>query len=107
MTKPIPAWSANLSVNMPKDERLLLGRLAMQRGAKSVGEFVKKLLLLGMEREDQQSAAQLREIRRRYYGAALILIFGLTLCNHEVMRRPARRVRETDDVTIQRFNDLT
>jgi hypothetical protein len=102
MTKPIPAWSTNLTVNIPQDERNLLGRLAVARGARSVSAFVKRLLLLGLQQECQASAEQLREIRRRYYGresaaAVLLVLFCCTLFCHDSLRG-FRRARGRDDV---------
>jgi len=79
MTKSIPEWSSNLSVNVPKDERKLLGRLAAQRGARSLAQYVKELIAIGLAAQCQASAAELREIRRRYYGATLALLFIASL----------------------------
>ena len=104
MTHDIPAWSANLSVNIPRDERDLLGRLATERGERSVGAFVKRLVLLGLDSEDAAGAAKVRAIRARYYAVVLLGIFSASLMNHEVLRRPIRRVRETEIVwdTVKR-----
>lgn len=111
MTNPIPAWSANVSFNVPKDERALLGRLAYKAGAKSVGAFIKQLVALGLELSDRKAAAQLRQIRARYYrpaqAAALLVLFaGITV--HAMLeqkggdlRRSANRVRTVRTVRVR------
>ena len=95
-TSPIPTWSANLAVNIPKDERALLGRLAARLGKRSVGELVRGYIAQGVEKDDAKSAADLRQIRRQYYGAALLFVFGLgfavSLADHHGFERACRRV---------------
>lgn len=99
-TNPIPAWSTNLSVNMPQDERDLLGRMAAEAKARSLAQFIKELIAHGVAARCARSARELAEIRRRYYGAALLLLFSGALAvawvNHEeqslrACRRCSRR----------------
>jgi hypothetical protein len=94
-TDPIPAWSTNLSVNVPKDERELLGRLAASEGCRSLAQFVKGLIALGVAQKCQASAAELREIRRRYYGSILLLTFlgalAASWADHNSLERGCRR----------------
>lgn len=76
MTNAIGTGTVNLVINVPADERSALGRAAFKRRAKSVGAFVRKLLLAGAELECPELAAQLKKIRFQYYGsAALLLMF--------------------------------
>jgi hypothetical protein len=74
-THPIGSGTANLSINVPIDERTLWGRLgflAVERGeAKSVSDFERKVLAKGLEAIDPAAAARLREIRSRYYAGTL------------------------------------
>ncbi len=74
-TDQIPGWSTNICYNAPKDERELLERVRKQLGARSLGQLLKSLIARGMEQTCQSSAAELREIRKRYYGATLALLF--------------------------------
>lgn len=111
-TNPIPAWSTNLSVNVPKDERDLLGRMALQAGARSVAQFVKEIIALGVAAKCAVSAKELREIRRRYYGATFLLLFsaGMVLAwvHHDELLRGCRRCarrsgsRFEECVTVER-----
>ncbi len=94
-TTPIPAWSTNLSVNVPKDERDLLVRMAKESGARSLAQFLKHLVALGVAAKCEASAEQLREIRRRYYGATLALLFcgamAASWFSHDGLQRTCRR----------------
>jgi len=94
-TTPIPAWSAQITYNGPKDERDLLARMAAESGARSMAQFLKELIAAGVAAKCPQSAAELREIRRRYYGAILLLTFLLALAaswsNPENWQRECRR----------------
>ncbi len=97
MTKAIPAWSTNLAVNIPKDERALLGRLSVRFGARSVGALVKELIALGLAQKDAAAAQTLKGIRAQYYPAlhlALLVFVGLHSClDPQGMQRRGRRVR--------------
>lgn len=95
MTHPIGTGTVNLTLNIPVDERAALGRAALAHGARSVGDYVRRLVLLGLSKDDAQAARQVREVRRRYYGtlaAALVAWIALS-SSGEQMRRPPRPVR--------------
>lgn len=66
-THPMGAGTVNLSVNMRQEERLIIGQSAfkrIQRGEfRSVGDFVRGMVLQGLEQVDSESAARLRAIR--------------------------------------------
>jgi len=96
MTNAIGTGTCNLSLNLPRDERAELGRLAFRAGARSVGDYVRRLMLSGLERDDLESARRIKEIRQRYYGAALLALFiGLLLTGEaNDLRRARRSVRE-------------
>lgn len=95
MTKEIGTGTVNLSINLPIDERTELGKLAFAAGARSVGHFVRHLIVKGLESGDPEAARRLKEIRTRYYGATLLTVFIVSLAVHpgQDLRRCARRVR--------------
>ena|SRR6185503_2068590 len=94
-TTPIPSWSAQITYNGPKDERDLLARLAHESGARSLAQFLKELVAAGIAAKSPASAAELREIRKRYYGSVLLLTFICALAaswaNPEGWQRACRR----------------
>lgn len=61
-TNPIGKGTVNLAINMPKAERMLIGRLAHRR-RKSCGEIVRNLILRGMLSDSPADAALLIRIR--------------------------------------------
>lgn len=98
MTNSIGTGTRNISLNVPTDERALLGRVAFRTGANSVGAFIRRCVAEQLEREDPASAAELRQIRRQYYGAAVCLVafvVGLLCQEHQDMR--ARRGRRGNE----------
>lgn len=125
MTNAIGTGTVNLSINVPADERLHLGRLSVKMGFKSVGDLLRRLALKGLQAELSEIERQihpmgsvgplvqraeelrktLREVRQtrvKYYGTALLLLFGafLVCSEHQEFRR-ARRCRaeeETEEV---------
>jgi hypothetical protein len=82
-THAIGTGTRNLSVNVPTDERALWGQIAfhfVQSGeAKSTGDFIRRVLLRGLEATDKKSAAKLKEIRIRYYAGTLLLLLCASL----------------------------
>ena len=98
MTNPIGTGTCNLTLNIPVDERAVLGKLAFQAGAKSVGDFLRSLVLRGLENQNATAARQVREIRRRYYGGALLVLFVAALAcgGSQEMRRASSRVRRIE-----------
>jgi hypothetical protein len=101
MSHQIGTGTVNLSVNLPTDERAILGRLAFVRG-ESIGQFVRKLLLNGLAMESLTEAERVIEIRRQYYGSALLVIFcGALLCGGaNEFRRAKTRVEEVREEVL-------
>lgn len=106
MTNAIGSGTVNIAVNVPRDERDLLGQIAFRSGARSVGAFLRRCVAEQLEREDPASAARLRQIRRQYYGAAFCFIaFAVGLiCNERqdyrarIRGRRAERIEEVREV---------
>ncbi len=69
-TRALPPGTVNLTVNMPLEERLFLGKLASLRGD-SLGKLVRDSLLVRLQKDDPQAAEALRRIRT---GAALVVV---------------------------------
>ena len=94
MSHYIGTGTVNISINVPIDERAVLENAAVRKGM-FTGAFVKKLILLGLAVDDPASAEKLREARRKYYGATMLLILGFALLSGQSleMRRAARRTR--------------
>jgi hypothetical protein len=89
-------------MNIPVDERSELGKLAMRLGFRSTGDFLRALVMKGLEHHDPVAASRVRDIRRRYYGGAMLGIFLLTLVmGHADLRRPNRRLRIEEAAEIE------
>lgn len=97
MTNAIGTGTANLAINIPVDERAALGRAAVAAGAKSVGEYLRGLWLAGAKAENPELAKEISQVRRQYYGAALMALFMCALVMggspERAMRRAPRRGR--------------
>lgn len=94
MTNAIGTGTANLSVNVPIDERAELGRLAFRLGFKSTGHFLRALVLKGLEQEHPDAARRVKEVRRAYYGSVMLGVFlAAFVLGHDDLRRPSRRNR--------------
>ncbi len=103
-TQKIPAWSANLSANGPKDWQAELGRKAFALGISS-GELLRQLLMAGALVKFPELGRKLIAAHRRYYparkilatagSAALLLLFvsGWWMCGHDNQVRAARGLR--------------
>lgn len=105
MTHFIGHGTANLSLNIPRDERDLWGKIAFRKGAKSVGAFCKRMMLRGLEIEDAIEAARLKAVRRQYYGAACaVLCLSVLLASvifgdrHDLRRARRARQHRTEEV---------
>jgi hypothetical protein len=76
-THALGTGTRNLSINIPVDERDELGRLGFQAveqgAARSIGDWLRSVLLAGLEHENPKAAAKVRQIRRQYYGTAALL----------------------------------
>jgi hypothetical protein len=105
-THPIGSGTANLSINVPLDERALWGRLgflAVERGeARSVGDFERRVLLKGLEAVDPEAAAKLKEIRIRYYAGILAALIVASLCSSWFGGDSATARRSPSTVGIRR-----
>lgn len=99
MSHYIGTGTVNLCLNVPRDERDVWGQAAVRSGARSVGDYCKRMMLRGLEVENAEAAAKLKVVRRQYYGVtcavlclttfSFALIFG-----QQDFRRAGRRVRE-------------
>jgi hypothetical protein len=93
MTHALGRGTRNLPVNFKSEELQILGRLAFQTTQRdpskprvSIGDEIRRLVLLGLERDNPEVALRVREIRNRCASttlAALLLAsvfpwFGLT-----------------------------
>lgn len=58
MTHHIGSGTVNISVNLLREERDTLGRLACLRDL-SLGRIIRELIALGLQRQDPQAAAAL------------------------------------------------
>lgn len=123
-TNPLGADSVNFNINMPKEERLFLGRLAFsQDPGQSLGEFLKKLWHKALEQEAPEAAAKLADIRKTHRAkvlgmeketfmvvgsACLLLLFGCTeiFKPNDDIRRAGRRVRSSVRVFAGRRVEL-
>lgn len=63
MTHPLPPDTVNISINVSRAERAVLGRLASMRDV-SVSRLVRDLSLHGMASEDPTAASAIAAIRR-------------------------------------------
>lgn len=129
MTNSIGSGTVNLTINIPIDERNELGRLACAAG-QSLGDMMRRLTLRGLESELvevesklhrevgfvskdgeivlirraetlRQTLRSIRETRKRYYGATMLMLFvaAICCCESQDMRRSRRtRVEEETEV---------
>lgn len=81
-TNSIGAGTCNISINVPTQERSIIGRAAFARiqsgEFRSVGAYLRYLILRGMEVSDPDSALRLRAIRNGAMAFALFLLIGIT-----------------------------
>lgn len=104
-----PVKTETISFNVPRAEAAFWRKLAFEMGARSRGTLQKIALLAGLEKISPTRAAELREIRRQYYGAALaLLMIGLTLHallvhDEDTLRRGQSRARLTSRSACGRF----
>lgn len=92
-TNAIGTGTANFNINIPLGEREILGRAAYAAASKSVGDFIRRLVLRGLELENPEAAQRVREIRKQYYGAAMLLVLSAALINGETFVRCRRSER--------------
>lgn len=100
-TNAIGRDSVNISLNLPKAERLLLGRLACADD-KSIGQWIRERMLAGVEAQDKRTAAEIRRIRvehrQRVAGTLCLIALAVGLVNgtDEFRMRAARRARRQE-----------
>lgn len=102
MTNAIGTGTRNLSVNVPTTEWELIGRAA---GPGRLGDFLRRLIIAGAEKQDPALAQKLKEVRRQYYGVAMLLIVvGLVASGDDLLRaarKASRRRNETEAVFVE------
>ncbi len=76
MTKPLPAGTVNLTVNVSRDERLLLGRISNERG-QSLSELIRDALAGHVSTLSQDSGERLRRIRLGAPERTIIAVVAL------------------------------
>jgi hypothetical protein len=64
-THAIGSGTVNMPVNMPIDERSILGRVA---GPGRMGEFFREMYLVGLRIRHPEVARRIEEVRAKYYG---------------------------------------
>ncbi|MGA2751624.1 MAG: hypothetical protein ABSG59_22895 [Verrucomicrobiota bacterium] len=62
MPNPLGKGTVNVSVNLLKQERLILGRLALADD-RSLGEYVRRLILTGLRFSNPSAAAEMERAR--------------------------------------------
>lgn len=94
-TNSIGAGTCNVPVNMPLEERLILGRLACERHI-STGELIRRLIDRAIRFEDRTAAGAIRRVRmerRRIKAGVLVALVVLGLFTERDILRPARMLR--------------
>ena len=93
----IASDTCNVSKNLLKTERALLGRRSVEKQMKGVGDILWKYFMVGCEIEDPELAAKLKEARvKRFSINAVVVVVGLTavlqttLTASEIARRKPR-----------------
>lgn len=119
-TNAIGTGTVNFPINMPREERMIYGRLATSAN-QSIGNFLRKLFISGLEAELRAMEAEagegfihvtaanriialrseietLKRIRREYYGAVAVVVclaaFFIGLNDHSDLRQARRRGQE-------------
>jgi hypothetical protein len=110
MTNPIGSGTINITINVPSDERGFWSRLVDTLGFRSANELQRLALERGLEAiasdfatkgkpevaaKASEAAKQLHGIRRQYYGAAMLVIFGLMLAGVIVAKQDIRARQKT------------
>jgi hypothetical protein len=106
VTNSIGYGTRNLSVNVPTDERDILRRAAIQSGCQSLGDYIRRIVLRGVELDNQEAAEQIKQVRRQYYGLSLLTLFVTILAwsilhDHEQDFRRARNSRRPREEQIE------
>lgn len=93
----------NLTVNLPVEYIAELGRAAFKKFDSRRSALVTDLIERGAAAHDPALAVRLKEIRRQFYGVALVLIFCGTLFGHQELRRPGRIFRRDGEAQCLEF----
>lgn len=107
MTHPIGVGTVNVSLNLLRAERMLLGKLAAERD-ESLGHFIRELAVAELGRRDPATAREMVEHRRLRRATALgvlgiwaVLAAGMPDSGIDLRRAPAsasvRGVRRTEE----------
>jgi hypothetical protein len=90
MTHQLGAGTVNIALNVTREERSILGRMAFASGC-STGEFLRRKLRLGIAQTDPEAAKRLARLRRdRLRAVAMLALLCLHVATGGVVRRPAR-----------------
>lgn len=71
MTHSIPKDTVNVSLNLPREERAILGRLATARDM-SIGSLLRRLYLQSLLAEDAEAANAIRDARQARRARVLL-----------------------------------
>lgn len=105
-THALGANTGNLSINLPREERQIWGHVAFDEDARSTGDFIRRMALVGLRSVRPEAAAQISEIRSKRRAARSGVLLGLFLVGlasgdlGEIRRAPrgVRVGRRRDDV---------
>jgi hypothetical protein len=79
MTHDLAIDAERLSIQLLKREKRVLGQGSVEKDYKSLGEYVRHLIQIGLEIEDPTLAAKYKAARLTRYSQALALSFVTTL----------------------------
>lgn len=107
MTNRIPKDTVNVSLNLPRAERAILGRLATSRD-QSIGSLLRGLYLNSLRMENPTAAREITEARRAR-RAKMLLACGIAVVGLEIsgVKQDLRRVRSNGGrvTSAQRANE--
>lgn len=99
-TNEIAIDAERLSVQLLKREKRIISRAAVEKGYRSVGDYVRHLLQTGIEIEDQNLAERYRAARATRYSRSLglcligsLVVFQSVFGDFENYRRTPRPSR--------------
>lgn len=78
-THAIAGDADRLSVQVLRREKALIGQAAFSKGFKSVGDYVRHLLQVGMEIEDKRLAEKYKAARAKRYSNAVVMVFTVSI----------------------------
>jgi hypothetical protein len=104
-THALGPGTVNLTLNIPRGSRVVLGRLAFARGL-STGALVRRLIARGLDAEDRTAAEQWREIHRAARGVLVLAVGLLSIAqsfNPSSRTEPVRRARTLRVCRLEAF----